>query len=622
MLRDRIVKLVNQLAEAPDSLNGSELATILSTSTRTLRTDIRESRDWLASYHLYIISDRKKGYRLIGDKESIQNFLSEAADSSSTLQSMDYRIRYVLHLLITSSDWLKIDELCDKLWVSRSTMNRIIKKVKIFLDDYCLTLLSKPGYGLKLGGKELDKRLCYAQICVGFDEVLPILQLNEQSLQDYYKMEEILYRSINEYSYDLSDNVYRNLIIHLLIVIHRVREFCFIGKEIVCENRTSDTYVLATIIAKEIEKVFSIRFPEEEVSYISIHLQGKRTTGARDLVPENDISNLINNVNERIKQELGYDFSKDVELRDALAIHFQPMMTRAKYGFSFPNPLLNNIKQQFPRAVDLAAIVVSEINKNLDRKISENELGYIALHYALAIERRSLKKPECMVALVTEKNLGIIRFLTYKIQQQFQVPVDNIIVLDREEFEYFDYSMVNYIVTTFPLEITGEVKVIYLKNALDTVLLDIEPIGVEESILNKLLPEYFIYLDLPLGNKEEVLDFLCDQVILHKGLDTKFKKLVKERERVSTTEIGHLVAVPHPLSFCTVETFLVVAKLEKSVMWENKKVKYIFMTSYSKNDIERSVIINEELFDRITSKDWLSRFEKVRTKRELRKLLE
>lgn len=95
-----------------------------------------------------------------------------------------------------------------------------------------------------------------------------------------------------------------------------------------------------------------------------------------------------------------------------------------------------------------------------------------------------------------------------------------------------------------------------------------------------------------------------------------------EREQLSTTEIGDCVAVPHPLSLCTDETFMVICILNRPIIWEKQKVKFIFMVSYSRNSIEDSVKINEKLFEKIINKEWLKLLNGVNTSEGLRKLLD
>ena len=57
---------------------------------------------------------------------------------------------------------MRIEDLADRFYVSRTAMGRLIKAVKEDLARFSLELKSRPKYGIMVEGTEKNKRLCYA----------------------------------------------------------------------------------------------------------------------------------------------------------------------------------------------------------------------------------------------------------------------------------------------------------------------------------------------------------------------------------------------------------------------------------------------------------------------------
>ncbi|MFB8732997.1 helix-turn-helix domain-containing protein [Bacillus sp. SL00103] len=73
------------------------------------------------------------------------------------------RVRFIMRKLLLQQDYLKIDQLAEELFISRMTVSSDLKKDEL-LARYGMALVSKPGFGLKIEGDELQKRTCYADL--------------------------------------------------------------------------------------------------------------------------------------------------------------------------------------------------------------------------------------------------------------------------------------------------------------------------------------------------------------------------------------------------------------------------------------------------------------------------
>lgn len=76
------------------------------------------------------------------------------------------RAEYLLSDLLKRHDYVKMEDLCDQMYVSESTLSRAIRMAEAVLKDFDLFIDRKPYYGLKIEGRECDKRRLIAAMYV------------------------------------------------------------------------------------------------------------------------------------------------------------------------------------------------------------------------------------------------------------------------------------------------------------------------------------------------------------------------------------------------------------------------------------------------------------------------
>lgn len=97
-------------------------------------------------------------------------------------------------------------------------------------------------------------------------------------------------------------------------------------------------------------------------------------------------------VMEQIKIETSIDFTKDLELRNHLTVHLSAALNRLKYKMNIRNDLLNQIKYNYPLAFEIAVIASKKIKEITNFSINEDEIGYIAIHFGAALERKGINE--------------------------------------------------------------------------------------------------------------------------------------------------------------------------------------------------------------------------------------
>lgn len=97
-----------------------------------------------------------------------------------------------------------------------------------------------------------------------------------------------------------------------------------------------------------------------------------------------------------VDRELKLGILHDKELKIGLALHMKPAISRNRYGMNLRNPMLAAIKEHYPLAFEAGIIAGIVIKEQTGIEIHENEIGYLALHFGAAIERKNRKPAETL----------------------------------------------------------------------------------------------------------------------------------------------------------------------------------------------------------------------------------
>ncbi|WP_270369717.1 PTS sugar transporter subunit IIA, partial [Megamonas funiformis] len=91
------------------------------------------------------------------------------------------------------------------------------------------------------------------------------------------------------------------------------------------------------------------------------------------------------------------------------------------------------------------------------------------------------------------------------------------------------------------------------------------------------------YIDKDFETKEECINFLSNEAIKKGLMDETSKKSVFEREEISSTSIGDLTAIPHPIATDTKKSFISILVLNKPIMWGDFLVQVVFLLNIEKS---------------------------------------
>jgi len=635
-INNRIIQLIKLLNKYKEIVPGNDLCRELGITTRTLRTDLKQYKAYLKENGIVIEAKHRLGYQLhIIDEQKYYQFIQYQMKESYKNQLVipiypEDRIEYLIKKLLITDDYIKVDDICEEIFVSRSTLNNDLKQARDKLSYFRLDIETKPAHGIKISGSEFYKRSCISQFFYHIEDSDNNFLLRTKTSSTYQEsISRILYQTMEEESFKLTDIGFRNLVIHIMIAINRLKENITSDKT-GFEQQIYNTKELsmAKILCKKLEKEYAVTFPEVEQYYIALHLSGKKAMqyNSNNLLLHTETDQLLQFVFKRIKSRFNIDMSEDIELYTSLSLHFQPMMNRLKYGLHIQNPLLKQIKQEHAESFEMGIIVADTIKKEKKYDVSENEIGYIALHFALAIERYQNNTIKKNIIIICASGVGSSQILLHKVRQKFKDSIEKIYVTELYALDKVNQEDYDFILTTIPLITDTKIPVIYVQYFLDQS----DTYQIQEALLDAdqrymFIDQYFsnqlFFTQLNGKTKEEIIHEMCLKINKIKPLPQNFEEQVLLREQYSTTEFGNAIAMPHPMQPMTSETFVSVGFLPRAIKWQNQNVKFIFLLCIEKNGKESLSLFHETLSALVMDNHSLSLLEKEPTIENIKKIL-
>lgn len=589
-MKDR--KILLKLMEIDSYISSKELSYLIQMSSKSVIKIIKNLGEEVKKYGAEIEVRRGLGYKLeIKDKKLFNDFMENyiLKKSENGFNSQEYRVNYLLNKFFNADGYIKTSTLEEELFISRSQLFKDLKEVKDFISTYNLILENKPHYGLRLKGEEFHYRRCLANKLVSKEDHICILGFTVTETLE--KVKEIIFKYFKKGMYKISDLDEKKLIYHIYIMLYRLKLGYCIKNDVNVLNNQEYRKEYSTVfeIADELQRVFNLEINDAERYFLSVHIESKSRIDEKNSISiEPEIANLIEDMLSKLKGQRGIDLRNNLDLRIVLSLHMIPLTTRIEYDMQLKNPLINEIKTKFLIAWDLAVCAIEVINKKFNVILSEDEIGYFALHFQVALyeSKNDIKKNNILIVCSSGK--GSSQLLRHIFKDKFDKYIQNILVCNVNEIEQQELDDIDYIFSTVPLK--SKIPVIQIDHFLEND--DLKKIGkvfLNEQSSNEILKYFHKKLfieELDLTCKEEILKYMVENISKVKKIPNNFLEEILIREEFAFTDLSTNVAFPHPNKAITSETFVSVAILKKPVFWGKNKIQVIFMASIEMEEMK------------------------------------
>lgn len=646
----RIEKILEILLESNKAVTGKQLCNTVGVSSRTIRSDVKELNDVLENQGAVILSEKGKGYILnILDKQTFEEFLEKIKEKDSYVNlTTEGRAEYIIMKLLLNDiegiEGITQIDLAEELFISISSLKNDIKLAKASLENLSLDIEKIGNKGIKISGDEEDIRYLIDRSIKSnnkffkekFKEIFNKSFKSNFKEEDFYIIKEILKDNIEKFNLRLTDIAFTNLLSYLTIMLVRNNVYKNVNySEVEINNLKKEPKIeIAISISNSIKEKLNINLKESEIIYITKHIvasslieNNRDNEIAKDNVLEDYNKTLTEIILNSIKEVFNIDFNSDNILREFLVSHLKASINRAKYGIKIENNMLGTIKNNYPFAFELGVLANNIIKKEKGVDLSEDDIGFLSLHFAASLERLKIDKKEKIkrVIIVCTTGVGTSLLLKVKIEQYFKDKISIVDTMPWYEFDESSLQDIDFIISTVPLEIKSK-KVIYVKNLLDNeeikeIESNIENIDFKENGLVSKFKEKLFFKDLEVNTKEEVLEKITNDLIVNGYITEAVKKEIFLREELASTEIGNLVAIPHTMHDDIKESVISVSILKKGIPWDKENVQVVLLICMAKSDKHQWKSNLEQLYKSIIDMDIVLEIIKSNNFEEFKKVI-
>ena len=498
------------------------------------------------------------GYQLIGISKDSERLLLSPVTNDINLEG-DIQNFIVENLL--NNCMVSLESILSTFFISESTLYRIIYSINLTMES------SKAKIGIKKANIILKgSNLAKLKFLIG---ILLSSELNHSTSQ---------YKSIIEDFYRDRNNI--------------------------------KIFLLEDYFSKKLLRDFDRKILEWAL-FIKMRQTKKRNL--RELIQDNDISILLNEFEEinglKTKEKLFniVDSSLSIFLSDSfrrensysiyvdnLVNHLQTLIKQKLNALYVENKLLSRITEEYPLEYQVSGLMAYQIELAFNLPLNKHDVGFVTLYLA-TINRNNEFVDRSISTVIISDSLST-GFLCREKVQNYLPMLEVIEVLPEWEVENHDFKKYDLIINLTSSNISEEIPLITISNPFDHELIKQIETKVRELNVIPLNQLELISQDVVIlsgQNKEEIIATLLDVDIRDTAEKQIIKRQIIEREKITSTEIGNKVAIPHTIVNKLSETKIIIGIHEEGIIWSKEKVKVIILILFSDKTVAQEQLIRK-----------------------------
>lgn len=613
-MNKRQTKILKILLYENNIVSSDILANISGVTAKTVRKDIKVINEILKDKGAVIKSKVSHGYYIqVIDEVTFSKFKDSINDKSKRtiffMTNQNAIIYYIIRTIAAADGFIKLDDIANDLFMNRTTISLYMSKARKILNKYRLRVVNTPKYGIKVVGDEFNIRMCLVDSHLYYKEgefsefnYKKFIQINTNTLEKISKFIDMLC-SENEISIPLMG--VKKIYLYIIFQINRIKagkiikEFDDYGiykllytsptlkkmneiKELICDLYSID------VSEAEIKTLYAVVF-----SCINYNIEIFKNANNYD-----SYLKIILTAFKYIDDKININMLKNEKCTDEFQAAIFQMIYRNKLGvinFQFD---IKAIKCDII-GYNVAILFCYYIWDKYNIKLNENELIHIIGFVGNKMSDYSDEINKKKVLIISSiRGIAISKSIELRLKagiHPFNVDVD-IKDINELNFLHNDYDCV--IADCDPEDMRNLKNTVYISKLFSQQeVLNVKKIllNLDEKILyiNNIFTEKLYFKDVDLNTKEDVLKFLCNELLKRNIVDNRCYKDIEIREAINSSETDSNVALPNFLREYSEHGFAVTLLLKKPIIWDNEFVKVIFLVQYGyKTNIEDIIFLN------------------------------
>lgn len=553
-------------------ISASELASLLKLSERTIYRHIKLLNKDLEEKGIKITSTPGLGYQLIGISEDSERLLLSPVANDINLEGdvQNFIVENLLNNYVVS-----LESILSTFFISESTLYRIIYSINLKMES-CKAKIGIKKANIVLKGSNLAK----LKFLIG---ILLSSELNH-SVTQYKNIIEDFYGNRNNIKVFLLDDYFSKKL--LRDFDRKILEWAFFIKMKQIKNITLKELIQdndISILLNEFEEINGLKTKEKLFNIVDSSLSIFLSDSFRR---ENSYSIYVNN----------------------LVNHLQTLIKQKSNALFVENKLLSRITEEYPLEYQVSGLMAYQIELVFNLPLNKHDVGFVTLYLA-TINRNNEFIGRSISTVIISDSLST-GFLCREKVQNYLPMLEVIEVLPEWEVENYDFKKYDLIINLTGSNISGEIPIITIGNPFDHELIKqiemkVRELNVIPSNQLELISQNVVSLSGE--NKEEIIATLLDVAIKDTAEKHIIKRQIIEREKITSTEIGNKVAIPHTIVNKLSETKIIIGIHEEGIIWGKEKVKVIILILFSDKTVAQEQLIRK-LYNFTRNTDKLNEF--------------
>ncbi|MGN1030924.1 MAG: BglG family transcription antiterminator [Butyricicoccaceae bacterium] len=579
---NRIANMLQFFRKTP-VISVSTLASKLDVSERTVRNDIKQLNHELKDCAVIEGGQGKYSLRIF-DADRFREIFTQMIETDDFLNSSRNRMDYMFGKLMRSEEPQLTDELAYEMNIGRTTLISDLKKLRAEIEPYHLTIIGKTSKGLTLHGSESDIRKYVLDN--SFYQIYRQYPLDSEIVD---AISDTFMRHSFEKSVQISFEQFITLMLDRFLTGHYIGEL-----STKYYNLTSrPEFLIVDRLIDQIADILRVEFPVEEKLFVLLPIIGMRTPadvrGMESIQLDESIRDLMEKVLRQIRAEMDITIESG-EFTEEFLYHMMFMINRLRFGVRLVNPMLDDLREKYPLAYQMAGIASRVISREYGLTVTEDERGYLASYFGVFLTENDLKQNrKFRVAVVCGTGRVTARLVAVQLKKVLDSSAELTLFADEQvSTELLDeYDIVlSTVQLSCPCnqpiiriheifnerELLHKIEKVKYWNQIDVPILD-----NNWFVMTGLLDESRFFLLDGMDSYSEAVKFMVDRLAEIGQVDEGFLERLCERERKGTMVFDHSVAIPHSVQYAGDKLMLSIGVFSQPIHYRDHDIRIIFL---------------------------------------------
>ncbi len=566
--------IINNLLQQEAPISTKKLSLLCDVSINTLRRVLSNINERLEHQGLKIISKQSIGcYLVIENEQLASSFLShfkyDIKRNSYNINYDYYRAIYIIRKLLVTHKYISVDDICDELYYSQSTILRDVNSAQEYLKRFNLKIKVKRNQGLFIEGDEFKKRLLVLFTHKMYMRLNDQQKLQEKEFADHLLTHEPTHIAVRQQFYQLLGDFpefefsYINIpkISNYMILTKTRSEYTenitFPLTQKVAIKRCK-AYELAQLSFETLDFFKDFKPSENDLVGLAIIIECYRTISSTNQIKQSEQETLINESIEILSYiNNKYDLNNNMMDQDfifSFTCNLYMIKNQIFYDTPYDQEANYPVQNTSLFSADLCAEFAKYYERKYDKKLSQSHtLSFLYIFDRVLADAMSNKKG-VRILIITIYGSTYGHFYANKLYSHFPNGIDDINVMEYQPLDTIDFNLYDLFVTDLNLQELN-------------VKLDIAVINMEFSDRT--------------ATYEAVGHFLKESE--RKNFDLLTKDNIFRTDFKDKDELIAYIAKLHQTDKITSEELALDLKLRDQHINGERKNKIIFLTTYNKN---------------------------------------